>query len=69
MQDRLAADPELAEEYADAHEDYLEARAEIAEEAGTSVPEIEGISAGGMPDRVKCLHVLAGARAGRRAGA
>ena len=23
------------------------------------VPEIEGISAGGMPDRVKCLHVLA----------
>ena len=25
-----------------------------------SVPEIEGISAGGMPDRVKCLHVLAG---------
>jgi hypothetical protein len=24
------------------------------------VPEIEGISAGGMPDRVKCLHVLVG---------
>ena len=23
------------------------------------VPEIDGISAGGMPDRVKCLHVLA----------
>ena len=23
-----------------------------------AVPEIEGISAGGMPDRVKCLHVL-----------
>ncbi len=22
------------------------------------VPEIDGISAGGMPDRVKCLHVL-----------
>jgi len=60
MQDRLAADRDLAEEYADAHEDYLEARAVIAEEAGQSVPEIEGISAGGMPDRVKCLHVLAG---------
>jgi hypothetical protein len=60
MQDRLAADPDLAEEYADAHEDYLEARAAIAEEAGQSVPEIAGISAGGMPDRVKCLHVLAG---------
>ncbi len=27
---------------------------------GDDVPEIEGISAGGMPDRVKCLHVLAG---------
>ena len=25
-----------------------------------TVPEIDGISAGGMPDRVKCLHVLAG---------
>jgi hypothetical protein len=24
-----------------------------------TVPQIEGISAGGMPDRVKCLHVLA----------
>ena len=23
-------------------------------------PEIDGVSAGGMPDRVKCLHVLAG---------
>jgi hypothetical protein len=24
------------------------------------VPEIEGVSAGGMPNRVKCLHVLVG---------
>ena len=24
------------------------------------MPEIEGISAGGMPTRVKCLHVLVG---------
>ncbi len=24
------------------------------------MPEIAGVSAGGMPDRVKCLHVLAG---------
>jgi hypothetical protein len=24
------------------------------------VPEIDGVSAGGMPTRVKCLHVLAG---------
>jgi hypothetical protein len=32
----------------------------VGERAGLDVPEIEGISAGGMPDRVKCLHVLAG---------
>ena len=25
---------------------------------GIDVPEIAGISAGGMPDRVKCLHSL-----------
>ena len=52
--------PELAAAYAAAHERYLAARAEIAAEHGLDVPEIEGISAGGMPDRVKCLHVLAG---------
>ena len=55
MQDRLAADADLAAAYADAHRRYLAARAELGD-----VPEIEGISAGGMPDRVKCLHVLAG---------
>ncbi len=55
MNARLAADPELAAAHRRAHEDYLARRAELGE-----VPEIEGISAGGMPDRVKCLHVLAG---------
>jgi hypothetical protein len=55
MEARLGTDPGLAQAYAAAHERYLEARAELG-----SVPEIEGISAGGMPDRVKCLHVLAG---------
>ena len=55
MQDRLATDPDLAADYRRAHERYLAARAELG-----TVPEIEGISAGGMPDRVKCLHVLAG---------
>jgi len=60
MQDRLAEDPELAAAYAAAHERYLAARDGLAREAGLDVPEIEGISAGGMPDRVKCLHVLAG---------
>ena len=60
MQARLAEDPELAEAYAAAHQRYLAARAAVGEAAGLDVPEIEGISAGGMPDRVKCLHVLAG---------
>ncbi|GAB1689460.1 DUF501 domain-containing protein [Krasilnikovia sp. M28-CT-15] len=52
MQDRLAADPELADEYARAHEDYLARR-----ESVMHVPEIAFVSAGGMPERVKCLHV------------
>jgi hypothetical protein len=59
MTDRLAADEALAAGYADAHRRYLAARAAIEAETGP-VPEIEGVSAGGMPDRVKCLHVLAG---------
>lgn len=50
---RLADDPEFAEAYARAHEDFLARRAAWGE-----VAEIEGISAGGMPDRVKCLHAL-----------
>jgi uncharacterized protein len=49
---RLADDPELASAYLAAHEDYLARR-----EAVGQVPEIAGISAGGMPDRIKCLHV------------
>lgn len=53
MTGRLADDPELAAAYAVAHEDYLRRRDELGE-----VPEIEGVSAGGMPSRVKCLHVL-----------
>jgi hypothetical protein len=55
MQDRLGSEPELAAAYQAAHEAYLAARTAIGE-----VEEISGISAGGMPDRVKCLHVLAG---------
>ncbi len=54
MEQRLRSDPELAAAYLAAHERYLAARAELG-----SVPEIEGVSAGGMPERVKCLHVLA----------
>jgi hypothetical protein len=60
MEARLSSDPELAQAYAAAHQRYLDARSELGRAAGQDVPEIEGISAGGMPDRVKCLHVLAG---------
>jgi hypothetical protein len=60
MQDRLGEDPELAAAYRRAHERYLEHRTALGRAVGQDVPEIEGISAGGMPDRVKCLHVLAG---------
>jgi hypothetical protein len=60
MEARLSSDPDLARAYAEAHEHYLAARAELGRAAGQDVPEIEGVSAGGMPDRVKCLHVLAG---------
>ncbi len=52
MNARLATEPELAQAYRAAHERYL-ARREAIEE----VPEIAGVSAGGMPTRVKCLHV------------
>ena len=54
MEERLRSDPELAAAYRAAHQRYLAARAALG-----SVPEIEGVSAGGMPERVKCLHVLA----------
>jgi hypothetical protein len=59
MEARLGSDPELAAAYRAAHEAYLADRDEVGRAAGMSVPEIESISAGGMPDRVKCLHVLA----------
>jgi len=55
MAARLATDADLAARYEAAHEDYLRRRAAIGE-----VPEIAGISAGGMPGRVKCLHVHLG---------
>jgi hypothetical protein len=60
MEERLASDPDLQAAYQRAHEAYLAARNEIEASAGLDVPEIRGISAGGMPERVKCLHVLAG---------
>ncbi|HEX7805062.1 MAG TPA: DUF501 domain-containing protein [Cellulomonas sp.] len=52
---RLVEDTELAAAYRLAHEAYLADREELGH-----VEEIAGVSAGGMPTRVKCLHVLVG---------
>jgi uncharacterized protein len=53
LQQRLADEPELQANYLKAHESYMADRNLLGE-----VVEIEGISAGGMPTRVKCLHSL-----------
>ena len=54
MTERLAADADAARRPT--------ARRTSATSRGATrsseVPEIAGVSAGGMPDRVKCLHVL-----------
>ncbi|HEX6516502.1 MAG TPA: DUF501 domain-containing protein [Nocardioidaceae bacterium] len=55
MSERLEEEPELAERYVRAHQAYLAFRESLGH-----VPEITGVSAGGMPTRVKCLHALAG---------
>jgi hypothetical protein len=51
MTERLRHDPELAAAYRRAHEAYLAER-DAVESLGTT------FSGGGMPDRVKCLHVV-----------
>jgi hypothetical protein len=55
MADRLVTDTDLAAAYHRAHEAYLADRNAMGE-----VAEIAGVSAGGMPERVKCLHALVG---------
>lgn len=51
----LESDETIASAYSSAHQAYLADRAYYGD-----VPEIAGVSAGGMPTRVKCLHALAG---------
>lgn len=51
----LASDETVRERYRRAHEQYIEDRDSVGE-----VPELAGVSAGGMPTRVKCLHALIG---------
>lgn len=55
LADLLTRDEDIATHYREAHEAYLADRAQFGD-----VEEISGISAGGMPTRVKCLHALAG---------
>lgn len=51
----LLEEETVAAAYQAAHAAYIADRAQFGD-----VPEIDGISAGGMPTRVKCLHALAG---------
>lgn len=50
---RLDSDPDYAARYRAAHAAYLRDRQRLG-----AVEEIAYVSAGGMPDRVKCLHAL-----------
>jgi hypothetical protein len=58
MTARLATEPELAARYRAADADYRRRRAAAARAAGVEPLPPGTQSAGGMPDRVKCLHAL-----------
>jgi hypothetical protein len=58
MQARLADDPALAGAYQAAHRDYVARRDKAAAEEGLAPLPRDMQSAGGMPERVKCLHAL-----------
>lgn len=51
----LAENENLSLAHREAHKSYIARRNLLAK-----VPEVADFSAGGMPDRVKCLHALAG---------
>jgi uncharacterized protein len=59
MTARLAADGQLRSSYQQAHRDYLARRDAAAAAEGIDPLPSGTQSAGGMPDRVKCLHALA----------
>lgn len=58
MSERLAGDAGLTAGYSAAHRDYLARRRRAAREAGVRPLPPGTQSAGGMPERVKCLHAL-----------
>jgi hypothetical protein len=53
MNSELSNSDVLRQKYEQAHKDYLAMRKSLM-----SVPQIENFSAGGMPNRIKCLHAL-----------
>lgn len=58
MTARLDEDEALAAAYRRAHDAYIADRDALARAAGLDAGRLAGISAGGMPTRVKCLHAL-----------
>jgi len=59
MTARLGADQGLRAAYLAAHRDYAARRTAAAAAAGVAALPPDTPTAGGMPDRVKCLHALA----------
>jgi uncharacterized protein len=58
MTERIAAEPALQQACLASHQDYLARRDEAARAAGVEPLPPGTPTAGGMPDRVKCLHAL-----------
>jgi uncharacterized protein len=58
MARRLADDPGLRQAYQAAHDRYVAARDAAAVAADVPPLPADSPTAGGMPDRVKCLHAL-----------
>jgi uncharacterized protein len=58
MTRRVADEPALRQAYLAAHRDYVARRQDAARAAGVEPLPAGTPSAGGMPDRVKCLHAL-----------
>ncbi|HEX6856427.1 MAG TPA: DUF501 domain-containing protein [Streptosporangiaceae bacterium] len=59
MTARLGTDSELRSAQISAHKGYANLRASAAAQAGVDPLPDGSPTAGGMPDRVKCLHALA----------
>lgn len=55
MSEEILRDDDARAAHRKAHESYVARRALLGD-----VPEIANVSAGGMPERVKCLHALVG---------